>query len=161
MTKVQRIALLVGVAGIPIVYYGAVTLQKDFKDHTISQKAASLLEAERARQEKDDSALKGICESGTVKSLPSGKIAVCTEDAGWHLPTLNSTVKGDDDVVTSEQLDANRRAVLAEALLLDQGKTLSDSKGCLWFVWEGKGQLNVTRYLNVDDSQMCVNPETN
>lgn len=47
----------------------------------------SLHERQEIAQAKDDAALQGICTGGSWKALPSGKVAVCAEDAGWHLPT--------------------------------------------------------------------------
>jgi hypothetical protein len=56
-------------------------------DQLRSAEVVSIRESQQAAQAKDDAALQGICNGGSVKALPSGKLAVCTEDAGWHLPT--------------------------------------------------------------------------
>lgn len=51
--------------------------------------AVALHESLQADEAADHLALKGICDGGSVKALPSGNVAVCNEDAVWHLPTMS------------------------------------------------------------------------
>ena len=104
--------------------------------------------------------LQGVCNSASVKRLPSGQIAFCSEDAGWKL-AARQPAKGVTEKIQQAQHDAVLHPLLAEAQPLDQGKTLSDSKGCMWFVWESNSGLSTTRFLDVDGSQICTSRKAN
>jgi hypothetical protein len=122
--------------------------------------AASIQLIDQAALEKDAAALQGRCESGTVKALPTGSIAFCTDDTKWHVPTGSQAPRVELDRISQEEIDADR-AILAGAQLVDQGVKLSDSKGCLWFVWEASDKLNHTRFKHHDGSPICDRPQAN
>jgi hypothetical protein len=95
-----------------------------------------------------------------VKRLPSGQIAFCSEDAGWKL-AASQPATGATEQIQQAQHDASLHPLFAEAQALDQGKTLRDSSGCMWFVWESNSGLSTTRFLDVDGSQICTNRKAN
>lgn len=118
----------------------------------------SIQGSQLATQAKAD--LQGVCNSASVKRLPSGQIAFCSEDAGWKL-AARQPATGVTEKIQQAQHDAVLHPLLAEAQPLDQGKTLSDSKGCMWFVWESNSGLSTTRFLDVDGSQICTSRKAN
>ncbi|MHC8403523.1 hypothetical protein ACYZTX_29890 [Pseudomonas sp. MDT1-17] len=82
----QIIGAIIGAAlGLGIGYWWLSPAQSD--DQLRAAKLVSISESQQAAQAKDDAALKGICSGGSWKALPSGKVAVCAENVGWHLPT--------------------------------------------------------------------------
>lgn len=62
----------------------------------------------------------------------------------------------DADKVNEQQYRDGQAHVLAEAKPLDQHMTLSDSKECVWEVWEDNGTLKLTRYTKPDGTPVCA-----
>lgn len=83
-------ALLGAIIGLGIGYLWLSSKQLPEHLRDSAAMTTALREAHDAAQAWDNAELQGSCSAKSVKALPSGKIAICSDAHTWQLPSLTS-----------------------------------------------------------------------